>query len=355
MPTYPRGGKWQANFMLDGKRYRETFDTEAQAEAYELECRAAVKLGKEPPSPRGDCARVSQAATIGGLVDYCADHHWKGKKSEDTLVKNARMFSDWVGPKVPTREALTPLKVDAYLEWRARSKRNSNATLNRNMSAISVLLRYGKRLGLITEVFELSWKRESVGRLRFYTDEEERKLLSVLWQWGYQQEARLIEFLADTGARLGEAKKLEWRDIDGRSVTFVDTKSGRNRTVIATDRALKAIEHMRAHHIHKAGPFHWLNRHSLHKLWKRVTAHAEIGGDATIHTWRHTCASRLAMRGVDLYRVQRWMGHSSPSTTQRYAHLSPTAMVDVATALNGGHLDMTVRDGFELMIPKTEH
>jgi integrase len=338
--------------MLGGKRYRETFETEAQAEAYELECRAAVKLGKPIPSPRGDAARVSQAATIGGLVDYCAQHHWKGKKSEDTLVKNARMFADWVGPKVPVVQALTPVKVDAYTEWRASIKRNSNATLNRNLSAISVLLKFGKRLGFLSEVFELSWKREPVGRLRFYSPAEEQQLLLTLHQWGYFRERHLIELLADTGVRLGEAKKLSWGDIDGRRITLVDTKSGKNRTIVATDRALKAIEHMRADYIKTEGPFSWLNRHTLHKLWQRVVHHVGLSGDVTIHTWRHTCASRLVERGVDLYRVQKWMGHSAPTTTQRYAHLSPTAMVDVASVLNGTDVDMAIRDGFELMIPR---
>lgn len=352
MAVYQRGSSYQANFMLQGRRIRETFESAAQAEAYELECRAAAKLGKPLPNPRGDAAKVTQAATIGGLVDYCSTHHWKGKKSEDTLVKNARMFADWVGPKVAVKDALTPVKVDAYMEWRAATKRNANATLNRNLSAISVLLKYSKRLGLLTEVFELSWKREPVGRLRFYTDQEEQQLLLTLWQWGYKREHYLIQFLADTGVRLGEAKKLRWEDIDGRRLTLVDTKSGRNRTIVATDRALKAIEHMRATEIRAAGPFHWLNRHSLHKLWQRVVHHVGLEGGVNLHTWRHTCASRLVQRGVDLYRVQKWMGHTTPITTQRYSHLCPTAMVDVADVLNGSKVDMTIRDGFELMIPK---
>jgi integrase len=43
------------------------------------------------------------------------------------------------------------------------------------------------------------------------------------------------------------------------------------------------------------------------------------------HTMRHTAASWLVMAGVDLYRVQALLGHESFTTTQRYAHLAPTA------------------------------
>jgi site-specific recombinase XerD len=41
------------------------------------------------------------------------------------------------------------------------------------------------------------------------------------------------------------------------------------------------------------------------------------------HTLRHTYASWLVMSGVDLYTVQRLMGHSTISMTERYSHLAP--------------------------------
>ena len=40
------------------------------------------------------------------------------------------------------------------------------------------------------------------------------------------------------------------------------------------------------------------------------------------HTLRHTFASWLVQNGVDLYTVQKLMGHSSISMTERYAHLA---------------------------------
>ena len=44
------------------------------------------------------------------------------------------------------------------------------------------------------------------------------------------------------------------------------------------------------------------------------------------HDLRHTLATRLAQAGVDLYKVQRLLGHKSPTMTQRYAHHSPESL-----------------------------
>ena len=48
---------------------------------------------------------------------------------------------------------------------------------------------------------------------------------------------------------------------------------------------------------------------------------------------RHTCASRMAQRGVALPVIMRWMGHKSLQMTMRYAKLSPINFKEAADAL----------------------
>jgi site-specific recombinase XerD len=64
------------------------------------------------------------------------------------------------------------------------------------------------------------------------------------------------------------------------------------------------------------------------------------GGKITIHTLRHTFASRLVQAGVSLAKVSKLLGHSSVTTTEIYAHLAPNEVSEKATTvLNGlgGH------------------
>lgn len=42
-----------------------------------------------------------------------------------------------------------------------------------------------------------------------------------------------------------------------------------------------------------------------------------------LHDLRHSCATLLLRNGVPMEKIQKWLGHSSIRTTERYAHLNP--------------------------------
>jgi site-specific recombinase XerD len=61
---------------------------------------------------------------------------------------------------------------------------------------------------------------------------------------------------------------------------------------------------------------------------------ARISG-VTWHTLRHTFASRLVNRGVDIVTVKELLGHSSLSVTMRYAHTNFDSKRAAVEKLNG--------------------
>jgi site-specific recombinase XerD len=54
-----------------------------------------------------------------------------------------------------------------------------------------------------------------------------------------------------------------------------------------------------------------------------------------VHRLRHTFCSHLAMRGAPARAIQELAGHSDLGTTQRYMHLSPTALDAAIRLLDG--------------------
>lgn len=52
------------------------------------------------------------------------------------------------------------------------------------------------------------------------------------------------------------------------------------------------------------------------------------------HGLRHTCASLMVMSGASLRAVQKLLGHSSITTTEKYSHLAPDYMEREADRLS---------------------
>lgn len=65
------------------------------------------------------------------------------------------------------------------------------------------------------------------------------------------------------------------------------------------------------------------------------TACARAGlTDVSPHTLRHTCGTWLAQKGVSLFDIGQWLGHSDSRTTALYAHHSPDFQAGALAAMD---------------------
>ncbi|MCT7375998.1 tyrosine-type recombinase/integrase [Chelativorans salis] len=201
-----------------------------------------------------------------------------------------------------------------------RSRGNSNATINRKMAALSKLLRKAYKMGCIHSLPEFRRQKERAGRIRFLDMEEEKRLFAAI-RTRSEDAYRLCVFLVDTGCRLGEALGLTWNDVQGGRASFWITKSARSRTVPMTARAQSAVKIPKNGH---KGPFAMLQQAPFRAIWNEAKAEVGLGSDTQVvpHVLRHTCASRLVQGGIDMRRVQMWLGHQTLQMTMRYAHLA---------------------------------
>lgn len=49
---------------------------------------------------------------------------------------------------------------------------------------------------------------------------------------------------------------------------------------------------------------------------------------AVVHDLRHTFATRMVQRGVDIYKVSKLLDHRDLKSTTRYSHHSPESLRD---------------------------
>ena len=336
MPVKPRGDSFQATVHHEGQRIRKDFPTERAALIWESETKAALLKG-ETFTPIKGSVSTGAASTMRSLVDKATKMHWDRNKASYKSVQNAATFANWVGNTVSPQKALTQANVEKFVEYLISERKVSNTTINKYMSAISILARFAK----LPAKLELPWFKPGKGRVRFFSDEEEALVLQTWRQWGMLDECDLFVCLLDTGARpWSEMTRCPWKDIETnrRKVSFWDTKNGVPRTLTLTTRALQAIQRQSRDN---EGPFTHISEPHMNRLWDRTQAVLPQLDDCVIYTARHTCASRLVQRGQDLRRVKEWMGHKSITTTLIYAHLAPDNLNDCAEALERDNTNVT--------------
>lgn len=255
--------------------------------------------------------------SLGELYDRYSDILWENGRHKYNVGAFIRELDELLGGR--RFKTISQENVD-FLIGKLRERGNSNATVNRKVAALSKLLRKAHKMGDILSLPEFRRQKERSGRIRFLDHEEEAILFRAVQarDEGYH---RLCIFLVDTGARLGEAIGLRWGDIAEGRATFWITKSGRSRTVPLTRRAQAAIDQQRPR---RTGPFAGILQHQFRSAWNEAKQETGFGADADVvpHVLRHTCASRLVQGGIDIRRVQMWLGHQTLQMTMRYAHLA---------------------------------
>lgn len=218
-----------------------------------------------------------------------------------------------------------------------RNRGNKNSTINRKLAALYKLIKKAEKAGMYTRLPSYLRLKESNGRIRFITYDEENFLFSQIKRRN-EDHYRLCVFLVDSGARVGEALALKHSDvIDGRA-TFWTTKSGRSRTVPLTKRAQLMIEQGRQI---PGGPFSAIKYQKFRYDWNAAKKMCGLGQDKDVvpHILRHTCASRLVQAGIDLRRVQTFLGHQTIQMTLKYAHLATSDLDQCVIALERAKLE----------------
>ncbi|MDE0256482.1 MAG: site-specific integrase, partial [Rhodospirillaceae bacterium] len=199
-------------------------------------------------------------------------------------------------------------------------------------------------LALLSKMFSLSvdwgWRADNPAkgvpryveyrRERWLSDEELARLLRVLSEHPNRRASDAVRMQLLTGARIGEVLNAEWRDIHFDRGVWIKpshhTKQKRTEYVPLSGQALALLQSMRRD-ADPDVPFLFPGEvpgkplTELKKFWRSVQREANLEG-YRLHDNRHTHASHLVSSGLSLEIVGRLLGHTTPTTTKRYAHLA---------------------------------
>lgn len=320
-----------ADFMLEGKRVRRSFDTELDAKAFEIETRRQHQYGQPLKELENN-----KVFTLRQMLDKTFVKYWQGRPNEEVSGVNMRILEGFFKPHTPLASIDTE-KVDDFI-MHLQSKGNSPSTINSKLSTLSKCIRFAHDRGYIKVKPKIERPKVSNNaRLRFLSEDEEATVIEAIQGIDFRD---FFAWSIDTGLRPSESRNLHQRNIrkDDALGWVVDVKIVKDvagttlpRTLPLTDRAVEAFNRLND----QVYPFARFTKAEIRKQWDYVRG--VLGNtekEFVFYLTRHTCASRLVQRGVDITIVQKWMGHKNIQTTMIYAKLIPANLLDARKALN---------------------
>lgn len=332
MSVYFRKDKnrWEAKVQINGKNKRRMFISRDEAVLFESQVRTA-KLEGRPLTELGGKLTAAYVS-LGQLLTEVETNRWAGRKSEEDLMRNGAAIVKVLGGDLDIRQVSTGSADRCVTAFRAED--NKPATINRKLSALSAMLSYAHERQWIPAIPSIPWQREPKGRCKFFTPEEENQIVSWFMANNEPDMADLVVLLIETGARLSEILDLPAGCCGDQLIVLKETKTDRTRSVPVTETARRILQR-RCKGLEAHQPIFPYNGYHVEYRWglMRATLGKEQDKEWVLHSLRHTYASRLVSSGHELYTVSQALGHSSITTTQRYAHLSPQALAGVAKTL----------------------
>ena len=170
------------------------------------------------------------------------------------------------------------------------------------------------------------------------TEKEVGEILRHLRRKESSQVMAIVELFYATGIRRMELINLDLYDIDLRERTLWvrEGKGGRDRVLPVTRFAARAVkEYVEGQRNRVAGRWgngddalflsarrgYRITKNIIHWTFRKLTKEAKLGKPIEPHLLRHSMATHLLRRGVDIRFIQAMLGHACLSTTEIYTQL----------------------------------
>jgi site-specific recombinase XerD len=226
--------------------------------------------------------------------------------------------------------------IKRYLEYLA-DKKLSNTTLN---LAINALKFYYTQVLKRKFFFDIKHPKKEKRLPVVLTKDEIRRMLEVTENLKHKL---LMEIMYASGLRVSEIIKLKIKDIDlEEGIIRVNLGKGKkDRQTILSKRAIEDLK-MYLQKRNDNNPYVFpgaqnkghLSTRSVQKIVLRTAKLAGIKKDISCHSLRHSFATHLLEKGVDIRYIQKLLGHKRLETTQIYTKVSTQKLKEIESPLD---------------------
>ena len=278
----------------------------------------------------------------------CRDHTlrtldtWRNGGGRESAILYSNYFSEYQGDGFPVHRITKPLMTELCVQLE-EDKGIKNSTINRFISAVSVVLKHCKEEDMIKFDLPTPFKRrnEKKGKQKrkYYTKDQVKEMEHIARNVMCNDNlAELIKFAALTGMRLDEILKLPaWRvDFNLRLINVEDTKGYDPRTIPIHASLMPTLIKRCKESSEKGEPDvkvfgnDWGKhdnrkakadavRHQFEKILFRYMKLRD-DGSYVFHCLRHTFATWHLAQGTPPLELMAMLGHKNLSTTLEYAH-----------------------------------
>ena len=331
---YKRDNVYYIKFYERGRRVRRSLKTNKKSEALRIKEQIERKLA----TGRFQLDQVDTPVEIfwDGYLEWAKDH--KRPKTIKTEKIFWNQLNEFVKPSM--LGDVIPQDIENFKAWK---KQNGLKPLSINdaLRHLQAIFNYATKLGYFSGANPIKgiqrYKLEK-NPPRFLGKTEINRLLKTAQDYGTN-----IHIVFALGIYAGLRKseivnaRWEWFDFDRKVITLRSDngfylKDSESRTIPLHEKLAKILEPNRRQEGYvflseKKMPGKYQYRYEFKRSFRRVVDAAKLPW-VTPHVLRHTFASQLAIAGVSLYKISKWLGHSDIITTQIYAHLQ-THDVDI--------------------------
>lgn len=222
-------------------------------------------------------------------------------------------------------DAVTKEIIEKYLLWRLEKKEPSESDMNSHINAIKFY--YEQVLGRSRMLFELPRPKKPLQIPRMFSKEDIEKILKVVDNLKHKT---ILLLCYSSGLRVSEVVCLRVKDIDSnRMVINIRAAKGKKDRIVPLSPT--TLKYLRSYFKEykptdfffegqfKGEPY---SSRSIQKILTTAKKNARVNKPGSIHALRHSYATHLLDKGVDITYIQKILGHSDLKTTLRYLHVT---------------------------------